>query len=313
MRHLLVATMACALLVAPTIGHTIDKGPATESEDVFTPDQVRNFTRNAQLPGGTQASVSVLAMHQHKSEVDNVLDVVFSDLSSVASALYEQNPNSDISRINARASRGPVQVSAATIELLQIAKKVNRQTRGAFDIVTEGTGKIGDIKISSSKKTVSFSDPSIRIDASSLVDGYLADRLMGTIWNSNIDNAMVTVGEVSRSVGNDVVGQWRKTVTDVAGRFAGQGMAISFSNAATATIAAGSKVPGAGSRMGEALIGSDIRSTTIIAKDAVTAQGVAKAVNNLGADEGMALVNSMNNVKAVVRDNSGRLRRSPGL
>lgn len=290
------------------------EGKDSDLEDHFAPDQVRSFTRTATLPGKQRATATVLALHRHESAVQHVFDVAMSELYSAATRLNAGDPGSDIARINARAHEKAVAVGSTTIEMLQIAKKVHKLTNGIFDVVAEGTfGSITDLKINTRQNTVAITNPKLRIDVGELTDGYLADRLMAAIWNANIDNAMVEVGSVSRSVGNDVVGQWRKVVTDMAGRYAARGMALSFSNAAAATIALGSKTPGAGSRLGEHVIGADLQSATVIAKDGATAKGVANAIYKLGADKGMELANRLPNVKAVLRDNAGTLHKSRGL
>ncbi|MBI4238559.1 MAG: FAD:protein FMN transferase [Deltaproteobacteria bacterium] len=281
--------------------------------DHFQSDQVRNFTQDATLAGGIKVSATVLALHKHQKEIDKVFSVAFGELRNVAEKFYAQDPNSEISRVNARAGSEPVKVSDDTIALLEVAKKAHQQSGGAFDIASTGTGNSDAIKLSSGANTVQFANPNLRLDVSSVVEGFLADRLVAYLWKANIDNAMVSVGNVTRSIGNDLVGPWRTVIADMSGRYAGRGMAISFSNASTATVTVGAKTPKPNERAGDKPAQTKCRSATVIAKDAATAQALATAIYQLGPDAGLALANRVPHVRAIIRDNAGNLVKSPGL
>ncbi len=276
--------------------------------DQFEPNQVRNFTRTVALPTGQRATVNVLGMQKHAEAINVVFDTAMQDVSAVANLFVATDVSSDIARINAKAGSEPVTVQPATIELLQLAKKVEKMTAGNFDVVP-GDGNMRDVTVNKGKRLVQFTKPTVTLDVRAVLDGFLADRLMAAIWNSSIDNAMVEVGNASRSVGNDVVGPWRKTITDVAGRYAGQGMAITFSNASTATVLP-KQIAGAGAK---SKAPNQLQSATVIAKDAAVAEALANAIYDLGTEEGLNLANRTPGVRAVVRDESGRLHRTKGL
>lgn len=280
--------------------------------DHFENDQVRTFTNATTLPGGVRAEISALALHQHGGDVQRVFQHAFADLQALASRFNTRDPNSEIARLNSRAGEEPVRVSEDTIRLLKLAKRVAQMTGGAFTIVSSDAGSMADIEINGAKQTVAFHKPDLKIDVSPVVDGFLADQLMKTIWDANIDNAMVEVGSATRSVGSNIVGPWRKTVADMASNYAGRGIAISFSNAATATVAAGAKRPFVNRRGGE-VSGTDCRSATVITKDAAVADALANTIYELGPDAGIELANRLPGVRAVIRDNAGNLRKSKGL
>lgn len=284
---------------------------AHAATDHFQPDQVRNFTRSVVLPTGQSATINLLGMHKHMQAIERVFTTALGDLAAVAKLFAVNDAASDIARLNAEAGQHAVSVHPATIELLQMAKKVEKVTHGNFDIVV-GNDTLQQVAIDKGKRQVQFTAPSVTLDATPVLDGFLADRLMATIYNSNIDNAMVEVGNASRSVGTDVVGPWRKTITDVAGRYAGQGIAITFSNASTATV----MPKGRGQSGTKAAVQSkegNIQSATVIAQDAAVAEALANAIYDLGPEAGLHLANRVPGVRAVVRDGSGRLHRTKGL
>ncbi len=185
-------------------------------------------------------------------------------------------------------------------------------TNGAFDISAGTEGNTADIKINKRARTVRFTNPSLQIDVEPILEGFLADRLMNMLWDANIDNALVEVGGTSRSVGNDIVGPWRKNIPDMKGKYASRGIAFTFSNAAVATVAAGTRKPGMRYKEPKA-VANDLRSATAVAQNAAMAEAIAHAIYNLGADAGMGLAERLPKIQAVVRDSKGSLRRSPGL
>lgn len=279
--------------------------------DHFEPTQIRNFTRSVMLPTGQQASINILGMQQHTEGIEQVFGAALSDLAAIANLFVLTDTTSDIAKLNAEAGQHEVAVHPATIELLQMAKKVEKVTNGNFDVVV-GDGNLQQVTINKGKRSVQFTQPGVKLDIAPVLDGFLADRLMAAIYNSNIDNAMVEVGNASRSIGADVVGPWRKTITDVAGRYAGQGMAITFSNASTATVMPRGRGQ-SGAAAGVKSTGGNIQSATVIAKDAAVAEALANAIYDLGPEAGMNLANRVPGVRAVVRDGSGRLHRTKGL
>lgn len=308
-RKFILTTLLSSALLLPLAVHA--EG-ATGGKTAYTDDQVRNFTRTETLPGGMKVNATVLALHKHQKDIDRVFATAFSELRQLSENFATNNPNSEISRLNSQAVNGPVKVSEATIKLLQVAKKAQHATNNAYEIVKVGSNSPDDIKINAGAQTVQFLKPGMQIDVASVVDGFLADRLMQVLWDANIDNAMVEVGNVTRSIGNDLVGPWRKVVADMTGQYAGRGVAISFSNASTATVSVGANEPKTGARK-DGVAATKCRSATVIAKDATTAQAVANAIYNLGPEQGLELANRIPQVRALIRDNAGNLVKSPGL
>jgi thiamine biosynthesis lipoprotein ApbE len=261
---------------------------------------LRSFNKSVTLASGQVATVTVLNASQHKQSVNHVFNVAFQDLQEVAKLYATNNPRGDLVRMNTQAARQPVLVQPTTLEFLRLAKKVERMTKGSVSIVEGGTMK--DIQIDKRKSTVQFLKSGMQLRMHQVMDGFLADRLMASVWNANIDNAMVEVGRASRSVGHGAVGPWRRTVSEVDGRYAKQGMAISFSDASTATVAGG-----------RGKKASNVRSATVIAPDAAVADAVANAISQMSATEGLKMANRLPSVHALVRDGTGKLHRSKGL
>ncbi|MBI2343053.1 MAG: FAD:protein FMN transferase [Deltaproteobacteria bacterium] len=294
-----VRSLQCLVVLTSLLSGAV-WSPAASTTETFSPEDLREFSQQAKLPTGQVVHATVLGLQKHAAAIQNVFDVALRDLSAVAAQFDAGNPKSDLARINAGAGKSPVTVAPTTMELLKMAQKARRMTDGAFDITSGGTAL--DITINKHQRTVAFLKPEMEINVAPVLDGFFADRLMAMLWKANIDNAMVEVGKASRSVGSNIVGSWQKTVTDVAGRYAGQGMTITFSNAATSTVARKGTGPAKG-----------VQSATVITDDAALADALASALSTMELEDGLRMANRLPHVHALVRDRGGRLHKSKGF
>lgn len=279
--------------------------------DRFDAEQVRDFHHKEIVGSGIEVAATIVTYHKFGSAVDTVFSWAFGDVRRVALMFDSSRPDSDIGRLNAEAATKPVHVNKETIQLLGLAKRVHGLTKGAFDIVTEGTGSARDIKIDKAARTVQFTKPGMQIRLDHVLEGYLADLLLVDLWNANIDNAFVHVGGAARSVGRDMVGPWRLTIADVTGKYAARGISLSFSNLSAATVGSGKRAPAIDFRTKQTLTPA-CRGATVISRDAATSLAIANAVYTLGPTAGLDLAHKLAS-RAVIMDTAGNLIKSPGL
>lgn len=269
------------------------------------------ITKDYTMAGGLPVSITAIGMAKHRAAVNSVFDYSFNEVNTVATKLDPTNPLSEISQVNLQAGNIAVPVSAEFIKLMGLIKKVNTWTNGYFDIVTSSPFTFDAIKVSEGKSTIHFTKPGVQIDLSFIRDGFLADLLLISVYNSKIDNAMVKVGNAYRSIGKDVVGPWKVSVKNPGGRYANRGIALTFSGLSTATVNTDHE-PTIHPKTKKPLLPL-AKSVTVLARDAATAQAIASAIYILGPTEGMALVTKLQNVRAVITDADGNFIRSPGL
>lgn len=129
------------------------------------------------------------------------------------------NPLSEVSRINARAARGPVKLDPRLFRLLQHASEISRATDGAFDItiaplmsawglaggdghvpsdaqLAEARGRVGMdlVHLDESEFTVSFERDGVEIDLGAIGKGYAIDRAVEILREDGVESALIHGG-----------------------------------------------------------------------------------------------------------------------
>jgi len=114
--------------------------------------------------------------------------------------------DSEISRLNAAAHLGPVEVEAGLFHLLETAVGISRQTEGAYDVTAgplseawgfvKGTRRVPDqatladarartgwrhLRLDGERRTVEFDQEGVRINLGSIGKGYAIDRAVAVI------------------------------------------------------------------------------------------------------------------------------------
>ncbi len=130
----------------------------------------------------------------------------------IESWLSSYQPNSELSRLNAAADSGPVEVSNELFEVLQTANELHQSTNGAFDMasgaqiqlwrrcrsedriptedeIQESLAAAGmsNVILSTEQQAVSFSTPGLSLDPGAIGKGYALDQTIEAIKKA--DNA----------------------------------------------------------------------------------------------------------------------------
>lgn len=275
------------------------KSPSMDA--VSRSGDARTFKREMVLPGGIRAMAQIVSRSSFESQVQQVFDYSFGKIREIADKLDASSPSSDVAKVNAQAGQGSVQVSKSLVRILNHGKKMSDAIGGnAFSITDSGSAS--DVKVDKSGGTVSIPS-NVRINLEGIIRGYLADMLLSAIYNSNIDDAMVRIDGVQRSVGYNIDSPWQYSTYDSGGGYARHGVTLIFSNLAIATVGSGEWSPA---------VSSDIQGVSVLGKDAATTNAIATAAYALGSKRGMDLIRSKG-YRCVMIERDGRLIKSPGL
>jgi FAD:protein FMN transferase len=275
-----------------------------------------------------------------RAEGQAAIDAVMAEMHRIDRAMSPHKPESELSRINREAGRGPVRLSAEMAALIGRAIEFSRWSDGAFDITYASVGQLYDYRagvapddaaVAAARQaigwqellldgaTLRFGQPGMRIDLGGFAKGHAVDRSIAILRERGISNAMVSAGGDSHLLGDHRGRPWMIAVRDPR-REAGAAAVLPLQDVAVSTsgdyerffVKAGVRHHHLiDPRTGRSPSG--VRSVTIVADDGLTSEALSKTVFVLGRERGLALIESVPGVDAVVVDDQGRLHYSAGL
>jgi len=274
------------------------------------------------------------------------IDAVFAEFDRLDALLSVWKPGSDVLRINAAAGQQAVPVSAETCEVLTIARQVSEWTNGKFDVTFGALSEVWKfdhdrdnrvptadeiaarlpfidyraVAIDAAAKTVFATRPGIRVHLGGIGKGYAVDRAVAILRQRGLHDFMVQAGGDLYVAGRPGDGPWRLGIQDPRGAPNESFATIELRDATFSTsgdyerafIQNGQRYhhildPASGQPAREAV------SVTTVSKRAVIADAVSKGVFILGPEAGMALVERLPDVEAVMVTADNRVLISSGL
>ncbi|MBT3182435.1 MAG: hypothetical protein HN337_08020 [Deltaproteobacteria bacterium] len=274
---------------------------------------IEQYQRHATIGGRIPVSIIIVGWSKDKKTMEKLFDVVLSKINTVHTNLNWANAQSEVSRVNANAGKGPVTVSSEVLAAFQAAKKVSGWTDGAFDITYyQGPGSYRDIAIDKSNYTVELKTAGMRVNFDKIIDGFLADVIVHYVYHANMHNAMVKVGSIFRGIGNGMSGPWRIQVQDDSGTFAKHALNLTVMNTGVAAVSA-SKYRGTSiiDPRSKSAINTPCKGVVAVMREAALANGLAEAVFVVGPEKGKKLLSKY--AKGLIVNNSGRFIRTAGF
>jgi len=182
---------------------------------------------------GTQVSITVVAKTEQEGEA--AIDAAMAEVRRFDRMMSLYKDDSEITRVNLAAGKGPVEVSPEMIEIVEAARKISELTDGAFDVTVgplvvlwqmrlkEGAApteteiesiknRVGYRNIITDKKasTLFLMKPGMIMDFGGCAKGYVADRVAELLKGRGIDNAIVALAGDIRVMGHRPDGSsWR--------------------------------------------------------------------------------------------------------
>lgn len=129
------------------------------------------------------------------------------EICSLEKLLTRFRSDSDIGRINLLAAHQPIRVDARTFQLLQRAKQLFRETKGAFDITvgtwwrqnSESKRLIGVDKLllNEATMTVQSAMEGLQLDLGGIGKGYALEIAAKILRDAGVENAFLHGGQVA--------------------------------------------------------------------------------------------------------------------
>lgn len=316
-----------------------------------------DFSKEISLVGrtmGTTYSVKIVASYFDDPEpIQQQIELRLKEINSSMSIFQA---DSEISRFNRSRATVPVEVSEDFMRVALVGREIYRHSQGAWDATVNPLvnlwgfgsqkqdrqvpppedierirGHVGYEKIlfpSTGGRMLQKRDPEVALDFGSIAKGYGVDRIAAVIAANGYRNYLVEIGGEVAAAGVRLDGkQWRVGVntplatassSDVYKVVALQGKALATSGDYRNFFEMNGRIyshvidPRTGYPVSNGVV-----SASIIAGSCALADGLATAVMVMGAQDGMALVEKLEDVEGlvVVRNAEGRLAdyRSSGF
>jgi FAD:protein FMN transferase len=267
---------------------------------------------------------------------------VMDEMHRIDRAMSPYKANSELSRINREAGKRAVPLSEEMFGLIDRALQFSQQTDGAFDISFAAVGQLYDYRLGvrptaeelaqardlvgykglaldPPTRSLRFAREGMRIDLGGFAKGHAVDRAALLLQRRGITHAMVSAGGDSRVMGDKRGRPWSVAIRDP--RREGQHVAVlPLEDVSISTSGDYERFFDAGAERVHHLIDpftglspQHVHSVTVLAPDGLTSEALSKAVFVMGVTRGLALIDRLQDIDAVVVDAQGQLHASAGL
>jgi len=289
---------------------------------------------------GTPIIVELLSSKPEQAK--HCSKLVFNEMHRIDKLMSPYIKNSELAIVNRDAALQNVTVSKELFNLIQQSIKFSKLSNGAFDITFASVGYLYDyrmkqhpsnqqikqhlnainyknIKLNETQTSISFSHKNTRIDLGGIAKGYAVDNAIKILKNCGIINALVSAGGDSRILGDKDGRPWVMGVRHPRDKNKVV-VSIPLSNSAISTsgdyeryfIKNGTRYhhiiqPSTGRSVNQTW------SVSVMANDAVTSDALSTTLFVLGTDKALQLINSMQNIEAIIINANGKMFYSSGL
>jgi thiamine biosynthesis lipoprotein len=273
--------------------------------------------------------------------VRSLFDAAIVEIRRLEKLMTTWDPSSEISQINAAAGLRPIAVSDETFTVITASLQASAQSGGAFDITFEtlhGLWKFDEdldphpptpsqvherlrylgfahIKTDPVARTVFLDEPHVRIGLGGIAKGYAVDRASKVLEEGGLTSYYVQAGGDLYAHGTKPDGSpWQAGVRDPRGPDGDYFAMLPLSDHAFSTAGDYERSYIVGGKRYHHIIdphtgypATASRSVTIWAPNAFIADAVDDSVFILGPEKGLALVESLDGVGAVIVDAHNRV------
>jgi thiamine biosynthesis lipoprotein len=327
-------TRMVASVVATTFALTIAAGCAQPTR--------RNVATDGRYVMGTVLEIELHDTAGDRVALDGALEAAFARAVRLDQLMSRFDPESDVSRLNARAGGGAVQVDDSVREILERSRVASFDTHGAFDVTVgpiialwtraahegrvpgvaerqQAVSNVGAERIQIDPDGgVALSRPGMSIDLGGVAKGFALDRIATELARAGVANGLLSFGQSSvRALGVPPdAPAWRLLLRDPVRDFAGFVSLRDCALSVSSSLEPSSEIAGVryghvvDPRTGDAL--TSRRQAAVVAKSATTAEVLSTALLVLDEAEARAVV-AQHGAEAYVVDEAGRSWRTPGF
>ncbi len=168
---------------------------------------------------GTTYTIAVYGQDRYR--LDSAIDDAYDEAQRLDQLMSIYRSDSEWSRLNREASKGPVQTTPEVFNLISACLHYSQASEGAFDITVgplmkiwgfyRGTGRIPHraeirtaldrvgwrhVQLDAARRTVRFDEP-VQIDPGGIGKGYAVDRMVEKLRAAGVKSGLITAGRSS--------------------------------------------------------------------------------------------------------------------
>ncbi len=287
---------------------------------------------------GTRISVEL--WHKDPVIAQSCSEQVFAEMHRIDALMSSYQDASEISFINNNAATTTISISSEMAAIIERSLHFSRLSGGAFDITYASIGYRYDYRskqqptdkfiesnlasidyrhIQLTNQRLHFANTGVRIDLGGIAKGYAIDRAADIIRDCGISEAMVSAGGDSKIIGEKRGNPWIIGIQHPRKQNA-LALRLPLSDTAISTsgdyqryfIHDGERIhhiinPSTG-RSAEASW-----SVTVTGPNATTTDALSTTVFVLGHEKGLALIETLDDIDAIIIDNHGQVHYSSGF
>jgi thiamine biosynthesis lipoprotein len=307
--------MLALLLAVPVKGH---------------PQSSRLHRYEYSLPQmGTLVRVALYA--QNEEQAQKAAGAVFDRVEELEDRLSDYREESELNRLTREAVDRPQSVSPELLYVLEQSEKFSRLSAGAFDITVGPVVRVWrearranrlpaaaelekakslagyqNVELDRAKRTVMLKQPRMQLDLGGIAKGYAADQAIEVLQARGINAALVALGGDIRVLGSPPGTRgWRVDVEDPDARSQEPLCSLYLTAGAVSTSGDTQQYTEAGGERLSHILnpasGVGVKkaaSTTVIARDGITADALATTLSVMPVEEGLRLVESIEGASA---------------
>lgn len=280
---------------------------------------------------------------ENSEQAEAISQSVFAEFDRIEKVMSRYIDSSELSLVNRDAYEAPVRVSDELFSVLRSAMSISEMSHGAFDISYASVGYLYDFReklkpsitelqnklpafhyqhilLDENNQTIQFDKPNTLIDLGGIAKGYAVDRGIEILKRKGVHSAHLSAGGDMRLLGDKLGAPWIIGIRNPRDETK-QAILLPLTETAVSTSGDYERffIDDKGERIHHILsptTGKPVKgmmSVTILATDAITSDGLSTAVFVLGVEKGLALINSLEGVDAILIDAIGKVHYSDGL
>lgn len=289
---------------------------------------------------GTEVAVKL--WHDNEAQAKQCAARVFNDMRRIDALMSPYIETSEVALLNRQAAKAPVKVSAELFQLIATAQGISQLSGGAFDISFASVGKYYDyrnkqqpdaakiqsllaaidyhqIQLDQATRSVRFLHPQLQIDLGGIAKGHAVDQAIRLLRECGVQHAIVSAGGDSYLLGDKRGYPWFVGIKDPRNTEQ-QAVNLPLQDIAISTSGDYERFFFDGTQRVHHIISpktghsaAELQSVSILASDSTTADALSTTVFVMGLEKGMALIDSLSGIDAIIIDNHHKLFYSADL